>query len=92
MVLMYPTMDISSPVSGTRSGLEEGDVEERMGMPVDVEIRDNTWDELDDVATARDTTVSALADRILSRWLEKHYESIMAKAEEQPEAEQDSEE
>jgi len=85
-------MDISSPVSGPRSGLEESCVQEMMGMPVDIEIRDNTWDMLDDVATARDTTVSALADRILSRWLEKHYESIMAKTEQQAEVEEDSEE
>lgn len=79
-------------MSRPRGGLEDIGVQEVMPTPVDIEVRDNTWDELDDVATARDTTVSALADRILSRWLEKHYESIMAKAEQQPEAEQDSEE
>jgi len=79
-------------VSRLRSGLEETGVQEMIDTPVDIEIRDNTWDMLDDVATVKDSTVSALADRILSRWLEKHYESIMAKAEQQPEAEQDSEE
>jgi len=79
-------------MSRPRGGLEDIGVQEVMPTPVDIEVRDNTWDELDDVATARDMTVSALADRILSRWLEKHYESIMAKAEQQPEAEQDSEE
>jgi len=79
-------------MSRPRGGPEDIGVQEVMATPVDIEVRDNTWDELDDVATARDTTVSALADRILSRWLEKHYESIMAKAEQQPEAEQDPEE
>jgi len=92
MAVMITAMDISPPVSGPRSGLEESGVQEMIGMPVDIEIRDNTWDMLDDVAGARDTTVSALADRILSRWLEKHYESIMAKAEQQAEVEEDSEE
>ena len=50
-------------------------------MSQDIEIRDSTFGMLDDVSEVRDETVSALADRILSEWLKKHYDEIMERAE-----------
>jgi predicted transcriptional regulator YdeE len=62
---------------------------ERNEMSQDIEIRDSTWELLDDVSEIKDKTVSALVDEILSDWLKKHYDEIIEKAELEENAEGD---
>lgn len=58
-------------------------------MPELAEIRDSVWEELDEVAAAKDMTVSGLINKILREWLEKNRDAILDEDGQDEEAEEE---